>query len=81
MIPLQRQDIHRIRHLFGAGHVTLATGAVIADTSPARVWADDLAAPRAAGWRGADRRGHRPALLRHRTRGGAADTLDGSVPC
>jgi RimJ/RimL family protein N-acetyltransferase len=48
VIILPRQDVHRIRHLFGAEHLVLVIEAVIAGNSPARVWVDDLAAPRAA---------------------------------
>lgn len=48
MIPLPNPEVHRIRHMFDAEHLALVIDAVIASNSPAQVWADNLAAPRAA---------------------------------
>lgn len=46
-LPLDR-EIDRVRHLFGAEHLTLVLDAVIAGNTPARVWVDDLSMPRTA---------------------------------
>lgn len=48
MISLPHGDVTRIRHLFAAEHLALVIDAVIAGNSPARVWADDPAAPQTA---------------------------------
>jgi GNAT superfamily N-acetyltransferase len=45
VIRLPAHDLGRVRHLFGAAHLCLVIDAIIAGTSPARVWADDLTAP------------------------------------
>ena len=48
MDPLPNRNIGRVRHLFDSEHLSLVTGAIGAGNSPARVWVDALAAPRAA---------------------------------
>ena len=51
---LPDRELHRVRHLFGAEHLSLVIDAIIAGNTPARVWADDLVTPRAAlAWDGA----------------------------
>lgn len=45
---LSRVDADRVRHLFDSEHLSLVIDAVAAGNSPARVWVDALAAPRAA---------------------------------
>jgi hypothetical protein len=54
MFLLPDQERRRVRHLFGSEHLSLVIDAVIAGNSPARIWADELAAPRMAlAWDGA----------------------------
>ena len=45
---LDRDVLHRVRHLFDAEHLALVLDAVIAGNTPAQVWTDDSAAPRTA---------------------------------
>lgn len=53
VLPLDR-EIGRVRHLFDAEHLTLVIDAVVAGSTPARVWVDDLSVPRnALVWDGA----------------------------
>ena len=48
MVRLSSRDVYRVRHLFDSEHLELVIDAVIAGNSPARVWADDVVAPRTA---------------------------------
>jgi RimJ/RimL family protein N-acetyltransferase len=48
VIPLPGREVHRIRHMFDTEHLALVVDAVAAGNSPAQVWADSLAEPRAA---------------------------------
>jgi hypothetical protein len=54
VVPLGSRDVHRVRHLFDAEHLSLVIDAVIAGNSPAQVWADELLSRRSAlvwdGW-------------------------------
>lgn len=46
MVLLSNSDVWRVRQLFESPRLGLMIDAVVAGNSPARVWADDLAAPR-----------------------------------